>query len=159
MGDAGGIPERQRRDARELLESVVEAVADGRQVPFESVAFGPTGGELGFNVRRGSLLAEYQTRTNVLEETPDLHAGGGSLVDIAEHLPLGEAGEEYARVEACVIDLVVEAVESIPAPAALDAVTVWPVTGDAGLYLVGFDATQKKFIYAGAFKVPPSALA
>ena len=154
-----GIPDRQRRDAREQLESVVEAVADGRQVPFESVEFGPTGGELGFNVRRGSLLAEYKTRTNPLEETPDLGSASGGLVDIAEHVPLREAGDEYARVEECVVDLVVETVESVPAPEALDAVTVWPVTRAAGLYLVGFDATRKKFIYAGAFKIPPSAMA
>lgn len=35
---------------------------------------------------------------------------------------------------------------------------VWPVPDEAGLYLVGFDTGQRRFIYAAGFRVPPSAL-
>lgn len=159
MGDVRGVPGPQRRDAVELLESVVESVTAGGPTPFRSVEFGPNGGELGFDVRRGSLIVEYQTRTNALEETPEFDATNGGLVDISEHVPLAEAGEEYAQVEDQVVDLVASAVPAVPVPEALDAVMVWPVPDEAGLYLVGFDTGRKKFIYAGGFRIPPSAMA
>lgn len=159
MGDVRGVPGPQRRDALELLESVVESVTAGGPTPFRSVEFGPNGGELGFDVRRGSLIVEYQTRTNALDETPDFAATDGGLVDISEHVPLAEAGEAYAQLEADVVDLVASAVPAVPASEALDAVMVWPVPDEAGLYLVGFDTGRKKFIYAGGFRIPPSAMA
>lgn len=109
-------------------------------------------------MRRGSLIVEYQTRTNALDEMPDLTAAGDWLVDISEHVPLGEAGEEYARLEESVVELVASVVPAVPIPDVLDAVMVWPVPEEAGLYLVGFDTGQKKFIYAGRFRIPPSAM-
>lgn len=138
---------------------MVESIAAGDRVPFRSVEFGPGSGELGFNVRRGSLLVEYQTRTNLLEETPDVSRAGGGLVDISKHVPLREAGEQYASLEESVVDIVAEAVPAVPVPEALDPVTVWPVTGRAGLYLVGFDADRRRFLYSAAFRIPASATA
>ena len=52
-------------------------------------------------------------------------------------------------MEERVVELVAFAVPKVPISDALDAVTVWPVPDDAGLYLVGFDTGRKKFIYAG----------
>lgn len=154
-----GVPGPQRRDATELLETVVESVTSGGPTRFRSVEFGPNGGELGFDVRQGSLIVEYQTRTNALDERPEPSAAGGGLVDISEHVPLGDAGEEYARLEESVVELVASVVPAVPVPDALDAVMVWPTAGEAGLYLVGFDTDRKKFIYAGGFRIPPSAMA
>lgn len=56
-------------------------------------------------MRRGSLIVEYRARTDALDETLELSAGGG-LVDISGHAPLGEASEEYARLEESVVGLV-----------------------------------------------------
>lgn len=158
MGEVLGIPAEQRREATELLESVVESIATGDHVPFRSVEFGPASDQLGFNVRRGSLLVEYQTRTNALEESPDFSAAAGGLVDISRHVPLGDAGERFARLEESVVDIVAEAVPAVPVPEALDPVTVWPVADEAGLYLVGFDVERKRFLYSAAFRIPASAM-
>lgn len=157
MGEVLGIPAEQRREATALLESVVESIAAGDPVPFRSVEFGPGSGRLGFNVRRGSLLVEYQTRTNALEETPEV-SGGGGLVDISRHVPLRDAGERFARLEESVVDIVADAVPAVPVREALDPVTVWPVTDEAGLYLVGFDVERKRFLYSAAFRIPASAM-
>lgn len=159
MGDVVGVQGEQRREAAELLESVVESIAAGENVPFRSVPYGPGAGELGFNVRRGSLMVEYQTRRNALEETPGLSGAGGGLVEISQHVPLREAGDRYARLEESVVDIVASAVPGVPVPEALDPVTVWPVTDEAGLYLVGFDADRKRFLYSAAFKIPASSMA
>lgn len=158
MGGAVGISADQRRAAAELLESVVGSIAAGDDVPFRSVEFGPGSDRLGFNVRRGSLLVEYQTRTNALEETPKLSGAGGGLVDISRHVPLRDAGERFARLEESVVDIVADAVPAVPVPEALNPVTVWPVADEAGLYLVGFDVRRKRFLYSAAFRIPASAM-
>lgn len=157
-GDAGGITEHQRQSAMEVLESLLEDIAGDGPANFRSVEYGSGSEELGFNARRGSVMVEFRTRANAADETPDMTQRMGGLVDLSDHTPLREAGEKYATLERDVIELVAETIPGVPSADALDPVTVWPVTSEAGLYRVGFDLQAKTYLYAAAFKIPASTM-
>lgn len=154
----GVVSEQQQQAARTLLESVVEAAAEGGNVEFRSVEYGPKPGTLGFNYRRGTLMVEFQTKTNAGETIPDERPTNTGLVELGDHTPLGAASDRYEAVERRITETVAEAVVDFPRPEALDPVTVWPVASEAGLYRVGFDPGRREFLYAVSFKIPVSAL-
>ena len=162
MADANGeksrLPNHQRESARSLLESVVERTAPGATVPFRDTNYGPENGSLGFSYRDGSLMVEYQANVNAADSLPETTGTGGGLVELADHTPLSAAGDPYDAVERSVIEDVTETVPAVPDATALEPVTAWPVAGDPGLYRVGFEASSVEFLYAVAFRIPPSAL-
>ncbi len=150
-------PEGQRESARSLLESVVGSASPGATVPFRSTDYGPDDGSLGFSYRDGSLMVEFQATANAAGSLPET-TGSGGLVELSDHTPLSAAGDPYDAVERSVIDVVAGAVPTVPDASALEPVTAWPVAGDPGLYRVGFEADSIEFLYAVAFRIPPSAL-
>jgi len=154
----GGPPDRQRESARSLLESVVDTAAPGGTVEFRSTDYGPSNGTLGFSYRDGSLMVEYQDDVNAAGAHPDTTAASSKLMELNDHTPLSAADEEYAAVEQSVIELVAETVADVSDEAALEPVTVWPVANDPGLYRVGYEITEREFLYAVAFKILPSAM-
>lgn len=157
-GTGEGAPsEQQQAAARSILESVVDMVSPGATVPFESTDYGPSG-ELGFSYRNGSLMVEYQTDVDAADSPPDTAAAASELVELNDHTPLSAADEPYPAVERSAVELVAETVTDVPSADALEPVTVWPVANDPGLYRVGFEIRSKEFLYAVAFKIPPSAL-
>ena len=162
MADVNGARSRpsahQRESARSLLESVIERVAPGATVPFRSTDYGPGNGSLGFSYRDGSLMVEYQAGVNAAGSVPETTGVADGLVELTDHAPLSAAGDPYDAVERSVIEDVTETVPTVPDAAALEPVTAWPVAGDPGLYRVGFEAGSVEFLYAVAFRIPPSAL-
>ena len=162
MADTNGggsrPPDHQRESARSLLESVVGRVAPGATVPFRDTDYGPGNGSLGFSYRDGSLMVEYQARVNAADTLPETTGVTDGLVELTDHAPLSAAGDPYDAVERSVIEDVTETVPTVPDAAALEPVTAWPVAGDPGLYRVGFEANSVEFLYAVAFRIPPSAL-
>lgn len=153
-----GPPEQQREAARSLLESVIDAASPGGAAPFRDTDFGPSGGTLGFSYRNGSLMVEYRTDVNAADAHPDTTAATSELMELNDHTALSAAGEPYLAVERSAVELVAETVTGAADTSALEPVTVWPVTNDPGLYRVGYEIRSKEFLYATAFKIPPSAL-
>ena len=163
MGSSNGVgtdavPEDQRDSARSLLESVLDNVTPTENVPYCSTEFGRSGGALGFGYRRGSLLVEYHAEVNAAEAIPETNPATAELVELDDHTPLSNAGAEYAALERSALELVTDAVTGEPNPEALQPVTVWPVASEPGLYRVGYEVPTREFLYAVAFKIPPSAL-
>lgn len=157
LGDEGPA-EDQRRAARSLLESVIDAVSPGATVPFRSTEFGPSGAALGFSYRNGSVMVEYQADVDAADSSPNTAAATGDLVELDDHTPLSDAGPEWATVERSAMGLIADTVTGAPDESALAPVTVWPVTNDPGLYRVGYEIPSREFLYAAAFKIPPAAL-
>ena len=153
-----GVPKDQRDAARSLLESVLDNVTPTETVPYCSTGFGRSGGALGFGYRRGSLLVEYNAEVNAAEAIPETNPATAELVELDDHTPLSNAGAPYAAIERCALELVTDAVTGEPNPEALEPVTVWPVANEPGLYRVGYEVPTREFLYAVAFKIPPSAL-
>ncbi|WP_254838169.1 hypothetical protein [Natronomonas marina] len=153
-----GPPEQQREAARSLLESVVDTASPGATVSFRNTDFGPSNGTLGFSYRNGSLMVEYQADVNAADSHPDTTAATSELMELNDHTPLSAAGEPYAAVQRSAVELVADTVAGAPDAAALEPVTVWPVTNDPGLYRVGYEVPSREFLYAVAFKIPPSAM-
>ena len=152
-----GVPEDQRDAARSLLASVIDNVTPTEDVPYCSTEFG-RGGALGFGYRRGSLIVEYHAEVNAAEVIPETNAATAELVELDDHTPLSNAGAPYAAIERTALELVTDAVTGEPNPEALEPVTVWPVANEPGLYRVGYEVPTREFLYAVAFKIPPSAL-
>lgn len=157
LGDEGPSAD-QTQAARELLESVIDAVSPGATVPFRSTAFGPSGGSLGFSYRNGSVMVEYQVDVDAADSRPNTAAATGDLVELDDHTPLSDAGPEWTTVERSAIGLIADTVTGAPDESALEPVTVWPVTNEPGLYRVGYEIPNREYLYAVAFKIPPSAL-
>ena len=158
-GNGGEWPSAaQRESARSLLESVISTAAPGGTVEFRSTGYGPSGDELGFSYRNGSLMVEYKAAVNAADGHPDTIAATNELAELNDHTPLSRAGEEYAAVERSAIEAVADTVADIPGKEALEPVTVWPVTNEPGLYRVGYEIRDKEFLYAVAFKIPATAL-
>lgn len=158
LGDEGPT-EEQHQAARSLLESVIEdASTPGATVPFRSTGFGPSGGELGFGYRDGSVMVEYQADVNAADARPNTAAASGDLLELDDHTPLSDAGTEWATVERTAMGLIADTVTGAPDESALKPVTVWPVANQPGLYRVGYEIPTREFLYAVAFKIPPAAL-
>ena len=157
-GGGSRPPDHQRESARSLLESVVKRVAPDATVPLRSTDYGPEDGSLGFSYRDGSLMVEYQTRVNAADTLPETTGVADGLVELTDHTSLSAAGDPYDAVERSVIEDITETVPAVPDATALEPVTAWPVAGDPGLYRVGFEAGSVEFLYAVAFRIPPSAL-
>lgn len=163
MADSNGVgndgpSEAERQAARSLLESVITGASPGATVPFDSTAFGPAGGELGFSYRNGSVMVEYQADVNAADTKADSAAAAGELVELDDHTPLSNAGPAWATVERSVMGLIADTITGAPDESALEPVTVWPVANEPGLYRVGYEIPNREYLYAVAFKIPPSAL-
>lgn len=163
MGDSSGNgdwdpPDHQRESARSILQSVIDSAGPGGSVPFRSTDFGDTGGDIGFGYRSGSLMVEYQDDVNAADTRPDTTVATSDLMELDDHTPLSAAGEPYATLQRNVLELIAETVTGSPDAAALEPVTVWPVANEPGLYRVGYEIPTREFLYAGAFRIPPSAL-
>ena len=157
--DGGEQPSAaQQESARSLLETVIETADPGDTVPFRSTRYGPSGGELGFSHRNGSLMVEYQTVANAADSVPDVTAASSELMELNDHTPLPAAGEPYRAVESSALELVADTVVATAAREALEPVTVWPVANDPGLYRVGYETQENEFLYAVAFKIPLEAM-
>ena len=157
VGD-GGPSEDHLASARSILESVMDNATPGGSVPFSSTEFGPGGGALGFGYRSGSVMVEYQDDVNAADAHPDTTVASSELMELDDHTPLSNAGAPYAAIERSALELVTDAVTGEPNPEALQPVTVWPVANEPGLYRVGYEVPTREFLYAVAFKIPPSAL-
>jgi hypothetical protein len=104
------------------------------------------------------VMVEYQADVNAADARPDTTAATSELMELNDHTPLSAAGEPYAAVQRSAVELVADTVAGAPDAAALEPVTVWPVTNDPGLYRVGYEVPSREFLYAVAFKIPPSAM-
>jgi len=163
MADSNGngdgyLPAEQRESARSILRSVIESAAPGSNVAFRSTEFGSGGGRLGFGYRSGSLMVEYQDDVNAADSRPDTTLATSQLMELDDHTPLSAAGPPYDALERTALELIADTVTGSTEAAALDPVTVWPVANEPGLYRVGYEIPSREFLYAGGFRIPPSAL-
>jgi hypothetical protein len=163
MADSNEVGEdhpsdEHRESARSILESVIDNAAPGGSVAYRSTEFGSSGGALGFGYRNGSLMVEYQDGVNAADGRPETTAASAELIELDDHTPLSNASQTYATLERSALQLIADTVTGASEPEALEPVTVWPVSNEPGLYRVGYEIPSREFLYAVAFKIPPSAL-